>query len=114
MAKRVKKDAKQKESTPKAPAAMDPENRLQQLSGIALDRIEERMLSGKATGAELIFMAKFADPERFFKQDKIATETELLASKKQAIDSGKNTEKLYADAINAMKHYQGQDHEDIQ
>lgn len=109
MAKRVSKNDTQRKTTPKAPAAMDPENRLQQLSGIALDRIEERMLNGKATGAELIFMAKFADPERFFKQDKIATETELLASKKQAIDSGKNTEKLYADAINAMKHYQGRD-----
>lgn len=109
MAKRVSKNDKQRKTIPKAPAAMDPENRLQQLSGIALDRIEERMLNGKATGAELIFMAKFADPERFFKQDKIATETELLASKKQAIDSGKNTEKLYADAINAMKHYQGRD-----
>lgn len=109
MAKRVSKNDEKRKTTPKAPAAMDPENRLQQLSGIALDRIEERMLNGKATGAELIFMAKFADPERFFKQDKIATETELLASKKQAIDSGKNTEKLYADAINAMKHYQGRD-----
>lgn len=109
MAKRVSKNDKPRKTTPKAPAAMDPENRLQQLSGIALDRIEERMLNGKATGAELIFMAKFADPERFFKQDKIATETELLVSKKQAIDSGKNTEKLYADAINAMKHYQGRD-----
>lgn len=109
MAKRVGKNDEKRKTTPKAPAAMDPENRLQQLSGIALDRIEERMLNGKATGAELIFMAKFADPERFFKQDKIATETELLASKKQAIDSGKNTEKLYADAINAMKHYQGRD-----
>lgn len=113
MAKRIKKNDKVPDTVGKEPSAMDPENRLQQLSGIALDRIEERMLNGKATGAELIFMAKFADPERFFKQDKIATETELLASKKQAIDSGKNTEKLYADAINAMKHYQGQDHEDV-
>lgn len=107
MARRTAKTAKAEGTRKKEPSAIDPENRLQQLSAIALDRIEERMLSGKATGAELIFMAKFADPERFYKQDKIATETELLATKKQAIDSSKNTEKLYADAIRAMKHYQG-------
>lgn len=113
MGRRAKKVPKSKETMPKEPSAIDPENRLQQLSGLALSKIEERMLNGKATGAELIFMAKFADPERFFKQDKIATETELLASKRKAIDSEKNTEKLYEDAIRAMKHYQGDNCEEL-
>ena len=113
MAGRRKKVAKQDDVATKQPSAIDPENRLQQLSGLALDRIEERIRKGEATGAELIFIAKFADPERFFRQDKIATETELLASKKKAIDSSKNTEKLYEDAIRAMKHYQGDDHADL-
>lgn len=113
MAKRRRKEAEPADIAKKQPSALDPENRLQQLSGLALDRIEARMLDGTATGAELIFMARFADPDRFFKQDKMATETELLASKKKAIDSGKNTEKLYSDAIRAMKHYQGDNNANV-
>ena len=113
MSRRKKIEEETNHSDYKVPAAIDPENRLQQLSGLALDKIEERMLSGKATGAELIFMAKFADPERFFKQDKMATETELLSSKRQAIEAERNTEKMYADAIAAMKHYQGRDDEKL-
>jgi hypothetical protein len=94
------------------PALLGPENRLQQISGLALNKIEERIISGEATGAELIFAAKFADPDRFFKQDKTATEIELLQAKREALEAEKSTQSLYEEAIAAMKHYQGGDHDE--
>lgn len=96
-------------SRKRAPVARNPENRLQQLSSLAVDVLEERLRTGRATGSEIIFAAQFADPNRVIKTQKLHSENELLKSKKQVIESTQHTEELYAEAIKAMLHYQGKD-----
>lgn len=112
MAKTRKSDGGDSELK-RRPPAKDPENRLQQVSAMAIDVLEERLRTGKATGAEIIFAAQFADPNRVIKNAKLNSENELLKSKRDAIESSKHVEELYENAIKAMKHYQGRDDEDI-
>lgn len=90
--------------------AKNPENRLQQVGSLALDAIEERIRAGKATGAELIFAAQFLDPSRELKKEKLAKENQLLQSKSDAIASEQKTDEMYEKAIEAMRHYSGNDH----
>lgn len=89
--------------------ATNPENRLRQVGSEALDAIEDRILSGKATGAELIFAAQFLDPTRELKKEKLTKENQLLETKSNAIESEQKTDEMYQRAIEAMRHYSGND-----
>lgn len=95
----------------KRPApATNSENRLRQVGSEALDAIEQRILSGKATGAELIFAAQFLDPTRELKKEKLSKENQLLQTKSQAIEAEQRSDEMYEKAIEAMRHYSGNDH----
>lgn len=98
------------------PPDVQPDNRFQQIAALGLKRLEERLISGEATGQEIVYAIQFADPLRPLKKAKLKSENELLQSKKDAIDSAQKSEELYANAIAAMKRYQGQglDDQDIQ
>lgn len=91
------------------PPDKNPDNRFQQIAALGLKRLEERLVSGEATGAEIVYAIQFADPLRPLKKAKLARENELLKSKKEAIDSAQKTEELYANAIAAMRSYHGVD-----
>lgn len=102
---------KNKPRTGKYVPAFDPENRLQQLSALAVDKIEERILNGEATAAELVTIAKWGDPDRVLRRSKTSAEVALLETKKQSIEAEKKSSELYEEAINAMRHYQGHNDE---
>nr|DAK41359.1 MAG TPA: hypothetical protein [Caudoviricetes sp.] len=99
-----------------SPPGLQPDNRFQQIAALGLKRLEERLISGEATGQEIVYAIQFADPLRPLKKAKLKSENALLQSKKDAIDSAQKSEELYANAIAAMKQYQGRgdDDQDIQ
>lgn len=87
--------------------ATDPEARENQLIRLAMDRIEERILNGTATAAELLEMAKRGSIRNQLEKEKLRKENLLLDAKTDAIKSGARTEELYAQAIEAMRIYSG-------
>lgn len=105
------KKANDEASRRSCPPSMDPENRMQQVGMLGIDLLEQRLRSGKATGAEIIYAAQLADPNRILKKNKLASETKLIVSKKDALESSQRTEELYQKAIKAMAHYQGRDND---
>jgi hypothetical protein len=90
----------------KAPAPTS-EAREQQLISLAVDCVEERMRNGTASAQEYVHFLKLASQKQQLELEKIRNENELLIAKKQALDSSKRTEEMYARAINAMRSYAG-------
>lgn len=89
------------------PPATTPEGREDQLTAMALNAMEERIRSGKATGAELVYLAKLGSVDNKLDREFKAKQKELMSAKTDAIQSAKKVEELYSDAIEAMKRYGG-------
>jgi hypothetical protein len=90
----------------RAPAA-SPEAREDQLTALALNAMEERIRSGKATGAELVYLAKLGSVDTKLEREARSTQQELMKAKTKAIKAMENQEKLYEEAIAAFKSYGG-------
>ncbi len=88
---------------------LDPNSRLQQLSGLALDEMERRVREGIATSQELTTLAKLGSEKTLLENERLRSENELLKAKKVALESAGRVEELYAEAIRAFKTYSGQD-----
>ena len=99
------KESKEKKS--KLPPAMSEEAREKQMIALAVDCVEERMRTGKASASEYVYYLKIASTEEKKRREKLEEEIKLLRAKTEAYESGKQIEKLYADAISAMSLYSG-------
>lgn len=100
--------------TMKKPLARTPEEEENYMIRISVDAAEKQILSGKASSQLLTHYLKLAatrDRERLEK-DKLEKEIELLKAKRDAIESAKETEALYRDAIKAFGLYTGGGDED--
>lgn len=89
------------------PPATTPEAREDQLTAMALNAMEKRVQSGKATGAELIYLAKLGSVDAKLEREVRMKQKELMSAKTEAIQSAKRVEELYAEAIDAMREYGG-------
>lgn len=97
-----------KKSTRKRRApAYTPEARENQLISLAVDCVEERMRSGKASAQEYIHFLKLATTKTQLEIEKIKRENELLEAKASALESAKKSEEMYTKAIAAMRSYTG-------
>ena len=94
-------------TTKHRPPATTPEAREDQLTALALNAMEERIREGKATGAELVYLAKLGSQDAKLDRELRYKQKELMTAKTEAIHSAKNVEKLYAEAISALKDYGG-------
>ncbi|MBO4540755.1 MAG: hypothetical protein J5736_02130 [Bacilli bacterium] len=87
--------------------ALTPEARENQLIALAVDRVEQRLLDGTATSQEIIHFLRLGSIKEQLEMEKLKKENELLKAKTEAIQSAKNTEQLFAQALAAMKSYGG-------
>ena len=101
---------KKSTSRRKAPA-LTPEARENQMIALAMDRVEERMMNGKASAQEYIHFLKLATTKSQLELEKIRQENQLLEAKTAALESAKRTEEMYTNAIAAMRTYMGADNE---
>lgn len=90
----------------RAPAA-SPEAREDQLTALALNAMEERVREGKATGAELVYLAKLGSVDTKLERDVRMRQKELMSAKTEAIRSAKRVEELYSEALSALRDYGG-------
>lgn len=87
--------------------AMSEEARENQMIALAIDQVEERMRNGTASSAEYVHFLKLASSKEKLELQKAQEEIKLLKAKTEAIESGKNIEQLYSNAIRAMSDYAG-------
>lgn len=89
------------------PPSMTPEGRENELVSLAMDLAEKQLRNGTASAQVITHFLKLGSSREHLEQDYLIARTDITAAKQQAIESAQHTEKLYADAIAAMKRYRG-------
>lgn len=87
--------------------ATTPDLREQQLIAASYDLTERRIREGTASAQEVTLFLKLGSSRERLEQEKIRHENELLQVKREAIAQQAKTEELFAEAIRAMRSYQG-------
>lgn len=96
-----------KSKQPKLAPAMTPEARQNQLIALATNLAEERLRNGTASSAEIVHFLKLGSTKNKLEEEIMQEEKKLMIAKTEAIQSGKDIEKLYSEAIDAMMLYTG-------
>jgi hypothetical protein len=92
--------------------ALSPEARENQMISLAVDLVEKRLREGTASSAETTYYLRLSGSKARLEKEKLEEENKLLRAKTEALQAAKNTEEMYAEAIKAMRIYNGQDEED--
>lgn len=95
-------------SSRKMRPALTPEARENQMISLAVDLAEQQLRDGTASSQVITHYLKLATTKERLEKEKLEKENELLTAKKEALDSAKRVEELYANALNAMRRYSGQ------
>lgn len=97
----------QKKKSTRAPAKTQA-SREKQMTALAVDLAEKKLLDGTASGQIILHYLKLATTKENLEKEKLQAENELLKAKANAIKSTKNSEELYKNALDAMRSYSGQ------
>ena len=100
------------ESAPMRRPATTPESRENQMVSLAVGLAEKQLAEGTASSQVITHYLKLATTRESLEKEKLSRENELLKAKVDSIHSSANVEKLYKDALDAMKNYSGQDVEE--
>jgi len=84
------------------------EGRESQLISLANDLAEKQMREGTASSQVITHFLKNGSTREKLEQDRLRREVELLQAKVESMASAKRVEELYAEALNAMRSYAGQ------
>jgi len=98
--------------TPKRPPAKTPQGRENQLCALAYDLAEQQLRDGTASSQVISHLLKVSSAKEKLELERLKQANELLKAKTESIQSGKRVEELYLNALNAMRHYTGNDKED--
>lgn len=90
-----------------------PEEMEQALTLQAYKLAEKQFASGTASSAVIVHFLKLGTQRAKLEEEKLAKENLLLQAKADVLNANRNVEELYANAIKAMKTYQGRDDEDV-
>lgn len=104
---KVGKNTTSSSTTRKIRPAITPEARENQLISLAIDLVEQRLIDGTASSQETTHFLKLGSSKAMLEKEKLAKENELLRAKTEALESAKEVEKLYKDALKAMREYSG-------
>jgi len=109
MAKRKIISSTSLEDRPTLRPAITPEGREDQMISLAMDLVEQRLRDGSASSQETTHFLKLASTKNKLEVEKLRQETELLKAKQANLESSARMEKLYTEAMDAMKIYSGRD-----
>lgn len=104
MARRKTNDT---ESTRKVRPALTPEARENQMIAYAVDLAEQQLLDGTASSQVITHFLKLGTEKYKLELEKIRHENNLSEAKTESIQSAKRVEELYANALEAMRNYNG-------
>jgi hypothetical protein len=108
MASKRKEDTGPTKTRRRAPATT-PEARELQLTMLAYDEAERLIRAGEASSQVLTHFLKVGSTREEKEKRRLELEADLTAKKIEAIDSAKNIERLYDEAIKSMRRYGGQE-----
>jgi hypothetical protein len=74
---------------------------------MAYDLAEKQLQDGTASAAVILQLLKYGSSRERLEQKKLDLEGELLATKREILESEKRTEELIRNALEAMRSYQG-------
>lgn len=94
--------------------ASTPEGREQQLTGLAMDLAEKRILEDRASAQEIVHFLKMGSVRERLEQQRLQGEIELGRVKAESFASQARTEELYMAALGAMRAYSGSDPQESQ
>ena len=89
--------------------ATTPEARENQLVAVAYDLAEKQIREGTASSQVITHYLKLGSSREFLEQERLRNENKLTEAKIEAMQSAKRVEELYAEALNAMRSYAGQE-----
>lgn len=101
--------AKTKSSNPSSlmRPASTPEGRENQLVALAVDLAEQQLRDGTASSQVMTHFLKLGTAKAELEREKLKNENLLLKAKTEALESSKNMEAMYREAITAMQRYSG-------
>lgn len=88
--------------------ARSPEEREDQLVNLAFNLAERQIREGTVSSQVLTHYLKLGSSREKLEQERIRNENSLMGAKIDLMASQQRIEELYADALNAMRSYQGQ------
>ena len=94
------------------PPALTPELAEQRCIESAYILAQSQLDDGSASPSVITHFLKMGTERARLEREKLQKETELLRTKNDAIQNAEAAEKRYADAINSMKIYSGQETEE--
>lgn len=103
---RVKQTNSQASSKKMRPA-LTPEARENQLISLAIDLVEQRLIDGTASSQETTHFLKLASSKARIEREILERQKDLITAKTEQLQSQKNMEELYTNAIKAIQGYQG-------
>jgi len=89
-------------------SAKTPESRENQLISLAIDLAETQLEEGTASSQVITHFLKLGSTREDLEKEKLKQENELLKAKAESLTGAKALEKLYQDALEAMRSYNGQ------
>lgn len=89
--------------------ALTPEARENQLISAAMDLAEKQILEGTASSQTITHFLKLGSSRERLEKEKLQRENALLIARVEALESEKNLEAKYQEAIEAMMRYSGGD-----
>lgn len=87
--------------------AITPESRENQMIALAVNLAEKQLMEGTASSAVITHYLKLGSTRERLEKEKLQKENELLKAKTEALESSKQTEELYREALKAMRTYSG-------
>lgn len=93
---------------PRRRPATTIDGREKQLVSLAIDLAEKQLADGTASSQVLTHYLKLGSTREQLEQERLAHENELVRVKVEALESAKKVEELYANALDAMRQYSGQ------
>lgn len=86
---------------------LTPEAREGQLVALAINLAEEQLRNGTASSQVITHYLKLGSTREKLERERLERENALMEAKIKVLESQEQTEKLYRDAIAAMKRYSG-------
>lgn len=97
---------------PKRAPGRTPEERENQLIALAVDRAEEQLRDGTASSQVIVHFLKLGSTKERIEKEILEKQKELIEAKTATLQSAKRVEELYANALKAMRSYQGMEPDD--
>ena len=92
--------------------ALTPEDREDQLIALAIDLAEKKLMDGTASNQIVAHYLKLGSTRERLEKEKLQKENELLRARTESLQSAKNIEELYKNALDAMRIYRGEGQDD--